>query len=467
MSASNLHSSRIEPQMEKRSKRYMDLLRRRLPLLFSITLAIYAFAWYPLPAAYQGAEGIMVALFLFALTQEQGRPMRTNTAFLLCMGLLVYLVAGLAYHKLVLPEGFKVSVRFSRYYLKPLLIVIVAFGLALARPRFAWLFLPIAFCGLLVQLALTIDGSLIDQILQGYRPSFGFTNAQHSGVAFGTALLALIIFAPRILHTRKPRRYVYGALLLCAIAIAAACVLVTQVRAVWLALALALPIGFVLSLVYRDRGRKNTFKGIYLPVFALLAVIGITSALLLTTGLEDRLEQRLVATDEQIQELQEALTLEDVARTSTTIRVASWAAAVDWFSERPILGWGPGTTPQLIEKAPYFDDWFKNQFGHLHNSYLEAAVSLGTVGLLLLLGLVVYLGWAIIQAYRSGAMPRDAFIFSWTFFIFWLVVNCFESYIMFNTGHVITACVGGFLYHFYLKAEIKDHDRTPGNESGD
>ncbi|WP_168203122.1 O-antigen ligase family protein [Marinobacter fonticola] len=451
--------------MEKRSKGYMDLLSRHLHILFSIALAIYAFSWHPLPPAYHGAEGALVALFLLSLCLRQGRPLRTNPAFLLCMALLVYLAASLFYHRAVLPEAYDVSVRFSRYYLKPLLILIVAYGLALARPGFAWLFLPIAFCGLLVQLALTVNGPLIDQILQGYRPSFGFTNAQHSGVAFGTALLALVIFAPRVLHTQKPQRYAYVVLLACAIVISAACVLVTQVRAVWLGLALALPIGFVLSLVYRDRSRKPSLKGVYLPIAALLAVIGVTTALLLTTGIEGHMEKRLSATDNQIEALQQAFALEDVKNTSTAVRVASWSAAIDWFSQRPILGWGPGTTPQLIENAPYFDDWFKNQFGHLHNSYLEAAVSLGTLGLLLLLGLVAYLGWATIQAYRSGAMPRDAFIFAWTFFIFWMVVNCFESYIMFNSGHVITACVGGFIYHFYLKTGVKDHAHKPGTRA--
>ena len=48
-------------------------------------------------------------------------------------------------------------------------------------------------------------------------------------------------------------------------------------------------------------------------------------------------------------------------------------------------------------------------------------------------------------------MPTDAFLFSWAFFAFWVVANCFESYINYASGFYLTTIIAGFLYAFQLQ----------------
>ena len=238
-------------------------------------------------------------------------------------------------------------------------------------------------------------------------------------------------------------------------------VLFTQVRAVWLGLAIALSAGLLIYFILaRRRPGAHPVVNITLTSCLLLMVL-VTTALLEFTDIGKRIESRLAISEETIEELQQALSLDSVPMTSSSVRVASWVAGFRWFVERPLLGWGPGTTDDLIDQSSLFSPSFKSQFGHLHNSYMETLVALGLVGTLILATLTLWIGWTTIRALKTKAMPMDAFVFSWVFFGYWLVVNVFESYIMFNTGHFLVACVGAFVYAFYLNSSVTGRASSP------
>lgn len=57
-------------------------------------------------------------------------------------------------------------------------------------------------------------------------------------------------------------------------------------------------------------------------------------------------------------------------------RVGLWEAGRLAFLDRPLLGWGPSPTPEILERT--YDQ--KDQFSHLHNLYLEFLVSFGSFG---------------------------------------------------------------------------------------
>ena len=234
-------------------------------------------------------------------------------------------------------------------------------------------------------------------------------------------------------------------------------VLATQVRAVSLGLLVTLPTALLLYwLTHRNREREQ--NGISGGPALVAAALIITTTLSLTTfsNIGDRISNRFnIAEDINMEDLRGAISLTDIRMDGVYIRIASWSAATRWIAERPLIGWGPAVAKDLIDREEYFSRSFKRRFGHVHNSYLEVLVALGMLGGGLLLALTAWIGRCTITAYRGGDMPRDAFIFAWVFFSFWGVVNLFESYIMYNSGHVLNACIGGFVYYFHMKGRIE------------
>ena len=125
------------------------------------------------------------------------------------------------------------------------------------------------------------------------------------------------------------------------------------------------------------------------------------------------------------------------------------------------MGWGGRGSRPLIDHSDLFSEKFKNNFNHLHNSYLQVLVEIGFIGAMFIVTLIVLLGRANIGAYQSRRMPLDAFLFSWLFFFFWLVVNAFESYIIYPSGTYLVAMVTGFFYSFCIQSSrIPEAEKT-------
>ena len=92
---------------------------------------------------------------------------------------------------------------------------------------------------------------------------------------------------------------------------------------------------------------------------------------------------------------------------SSAERIYLWKAALNQWSERPLMGWGPGTYAKTAGpfKAPYaqfvrypgMPAGFRTN-GHCHNLYLMVALQTGIVGLFLFLA---FLATAVRQAWRQ------------------------------------------------------------------
>ena len=94
----------------------------------------------------------------------------------------------------------------------------------------------------------------------------------------------------------------------------------------------------------------------------------------------------------------------DLNNPSIAERIYLWKAALNQWSERPLMGWGPGTYAKTADpfKAPYAQfihypgrpAGFKTN-GHCHNLYLMVALQTGAVGLLLFLAFLAATVWKI------------------------------------------------------------------------
>ncbi|HEY5805688.1 MAG TPA: O-antigen ligase family protein [Lysobacter sp.] len=89
------------------------------------------------------------------------------------------------------------------------------------------------------------------------------------------------------------------------------------------------------------------------------------------------------------------------------IRMRLYELGIARFKERPWLGWGLDSTPELIESAHL--DLAGERHVHLHNSYLDALVGMGLVGSTLLLILFVLVMREMVLAWHAGIISTASF----------------------------------------------------------
>ena len=421
-----------------------------------ISYAALFLIWFE---AFRTVESLLIVGFVALLIagattfSDALTPIR-DPFFRACIVLAIFLIVAGAWHALTLPEGYSASSKVARHYLKPMLVVPLAVGLVLYLPQGRWYFLLAAVLGLTGYLVFSTSAAEWQAAWAGRRVDFGIRNAQHTAMFFGVLTLGLMIFAPRlILSYRGWRRVVIVAAWAMFMALAVFGVVVTQTRAIWLGMLVAM-LALLACLVARVASQRGDRKSPKLFI-GLAIVLGVGIALPFGDRIWSTLENRLSAETVSLQSLTDAVTLSVEPTSSTAVRVASWRLALDWVSERPVLGWGAGSAKQLITDSDKLSPWFKARFGHLHSSYMEALLAYGLVGFLLIAFVLVVLARRVYLAYSNGAMPFDVFVFACAFFAFWLVINKFESYILYSTGQYIFAVALGFVYSFCLGLEEK------------
>jgi O-antigen ligase len=328
---------------------------------------------------------------------------------------------------------------------------LIAYGTAAQKKNPFWILISAAV-GLILYIAFKIPA--VDWLMswQGNRPSFGFRNAQHSAVVFATGLICICFFSHRLYCACKSRYklllsigLIFFILFLLWVTIA------SQTRGVWLGLIIASIITFLHSTIivsnkFTSIWEKN-HKGILLGIVGIAACISIFSSI----GIFDRISKRLSSEAISYHTIEKATHFNEKQLSSTGIRIASWRAAIDWGLERPIAGWGYRSVEILMAKDHRFSNPEWRGYGHLHNSYFEAWIASGFIGIALMLSVIIHVAIRTIQLWQQNKIPNDVFLFSWAFISFWLTVNCFESYINYSTGLYITSIIAGFIYAYCLQ----------------
>lgn len=97
------------------------------------------------------------------------------------------------------------------------------------------------------------------------------------------------------------------------------------------------------------------------------------------------------------------------APSSLSLRWHAQRFGLSLWLERPLFGWGPGSSHALIASSgrPALGVGGDEALDHLHNTYLELLVQLGLIGLLLWVGLFVSLFLSIVKARRAGLLSAD------------------------------------------------------------
>ncbi|WFM69798.1 O-antigen ligase family protein [Halomonas sp. CKK8] len=284
--------------------------------------------------------------------------------------------------------------------------------------------------------------------LQGERVGFGIRNLQHGSMLFGVALLGLVVFTPRfgrIGGRWVPWRLAVPVLLICLCLVGIA---IGQTRAVWLALVLAMLAAGGLWLVWVLTCSR--VKRAYLVRPLMLAAVGLLVTMIaLAVVFQGTFSERLSHESSVVREILQG-DFGAVPYTSIGIRIHSWRAALEWIAERPLVGWGSEGRSLVMDHTAWLPEEVKERFGHLHNYLLEVWVAYGLLGVLVIAALAAWIGRGTWLAWRSGVMPNDVALFGATFFVYWMVVNQFESYNSFGTGvYVHNLVVGGLVTHIW------------------
>ena len=122
--------------------------------------------------------------------------------------------------------------------------------------------------------------------------------------------------------------------------------------------------------------------------------------------------------------------------------------------ERPVIGWGPGTSRMLLMQHPLKA---AHGFPHVHNTYLDAFLELGSIGGGLFAASAFLLIRMLWRGRRDGSIPEDLAIFLFgvaAMLSIWSLSNVRYDHVDGRHYHLMLAAI---IYTFHLFAR-----RTPG-----
>ncbi|SFT81714.1 O-antigen ligase family protein [Halomonas saccharevitans] len=396
-----------------------------------------------LPEAGETA-GTLMALTGLIAALVWGKGVRSSAPFWLLLGAiavqLISWVAGYFHHPDWMTDNPQLD-RLAKWFL----FIGVAWWLGGSTRLTLWVWV-LGVAGLLTAVWIS-DDSLAAWLrgLEGGRVDFGIRNAQHTALFFGAALTGLLCFSQRCLTAGRLawlRRasWTLGTGM-CLIGVG-----ITQTRAVWLGMLPVLLVASAALALHHFAGRSTTrVKTSAWIGFALVCFTVVSAAWAFKGTIENRLERENAIIVQAMEG-----DWKEIPFSSIGNRLLSWRASVDWIAERPVVGWGEEGRGLVIDHTEWLPPQTRNNFGHLHNTLLELQVSYGALGLLVMSALVVWVGIGTWKAWRDGAMPSDMALFGLAYFVYYMVVNQFESYSFFWTGTYLQALVlGGLVTHIW------------------
>lgn len=405
---------------------------------------IWAYAFLGIVMDHLGSKtGTLSALLGLIAILVYGKTMRRSAALWLLLAAIVVQVISWTFGYYHHPQWIADNPQVDRLA-KLFIFIAVAWWLGGSTRNTLWLWM-LALLGFLVAVLLAGPGEWL-RGLEGERVGFGIRNQQHGSMLFGVAFLGLVIFARRLIMPAGSWVLWRIIIWILAMALCVTAIAIGQTRAVWLALVVALPVAGIIMLAWaRWRGTGQRVLG---PILAGLA-IGCLLILIAAWLFGGVLIERITAESSVIYQLAQG-NLDAVPYSSIGIRIHSWIAAFQWIAERPLVGWAGEGRSLVIDHTPWLPVGVKQNFGHLHNFFIEIWVAYGLLGVAVIAALAFWIGRGTWLAWRGGAMPNDIALFGAAFFVYWIIVNQFESYDSFWTGvYVHNLIVGGLVTHYW------------------
>ncbi len=418
------------------------------------SLFLYAFFWLLDIEISRIGESLMFLFFVIMLFTNKPKFLLREPIPYLLLGWIIFQVAMYQWAVARFPGLATDHINEARTLTNIFMFLVVAWWLG-GNARLIATMLVLCSLGYIIG-ATFQEGGLLDEMSQFrkyMRLDLGYLNAQHTAVYSTFVLFGILAFKSRIVsHTPERYKRPTQIVIYLVISFSFIAIITSQARASWLGIIITVAIYAATYFTLRIRRGKYEIR---VPQFRKKSMIGliITSSIILMVlasyNVHTVINKRLNAESDVVEKLIKGDT-EHMRLTSISLRIETWKLAVEWIKERPITGWGAQSRKALLQQSDW-TPWMKRTFRHLHNSYLELLVSYGFIGLSLFAGLFIYIWYRAWQAWQDKNIPNDVIAFSALWSIYWLIVNFFESYVIYSaTGNYINAMVAGILYTYHL-----------------
>jgi O-antigen ligase len=429
----------------------MILMRRAATLMVALLFVVLISAIWVENDSYRIAAALLVLSGIGIYLVEDFKP-SIGWMGIACIGWALYV--GIRYiviyrsgatHSLGASEGI---------YLLPAFYITVGYMMFLYR-RLLW---PLVLLWLAVSLVLVV--ATVDWLSfhDGAFHQFLFmNNTIHSSVAGGLIVIGAInlaAYAGKTLRTR-PQRLLLEGLAFALVAATFVGLYGAKSKGVWLALAGASLVQFLMSVSVRV-GRPALLKGAVLA--AALALFVGSFALANWSAIDTSYDSSIgvvakaLASGHPLGSLREAIGSGTVPN-NTNIRLMLWHNAIEVWSRNVLFGNGIAWR-DIYESTRYASIGFDI----VHNGYLEIGMRYGFLGL----GFYAVLyGWSMLKARRAvqrRLIPTEAYRFhvvSIVFFFATILTNS-NNRLAIGEAFMLTAAAFGF-YCFYL-VQKQDHD---------
>ncbi|WP_110666732.1 O-antigen ligase family protein [Salinicola halophilus] len=447
---------------------------RRCHIIGFASLICYLATWLAGFDFSRSFEPLLMLVYLIAISVRplHGRGFIDPLWLLLLVWLLIQLVT-LPPAMALFPDYADEQIKDMRGLTKVFLILPIAWVLA-GSTRLVLLALSTLIVG-------TMAGSLIHGesptmlatlLAAGERPTLGFQNWQHAGVCAGVTLIATACFAPRLIRDSAQRPTAQRVALRVAFSLVAAWSLmawtVSMTRSAWLGIAVVSLVAVIGAAIVWRRGYAFRTLRVRHVLLALAATLSVALLMGITYG--DPIIDRITAEQGTVAAVLRG-DLSAVPSTSIGFRIHAWHYALQLLEQKPWFGWGPKShIPLLLQSTNPVENTTlgavveRSNLRHFHSSYVTLLVGNGVIGALVYLATIATVAKAAWGSWRRGRMPTDVAIFLCLFFVFWAVVNAFESYIAYATGIYFVGAVGAVAYTYRMRERL-DRQRVARTES--
>jgi O-antigen ligase len=272
-------------------------------------------------------------------------------------------------------------------------------------------------------LLLALLGLFVGMTFYLFSHGQSLTSGQRTGfhlkiIAFGlyssTAVLGLLVLAPRMWGTKHslPSFALRVGLWLITLAVLVQGLFMTQSRGAWLTAAIVIPPVTMVRYWKLGSQEQGSWRLSVAVACAALLVCGALVGVNLPT-ISHRLSQ-----EKEMFAAAWRGDFEAVPSAGFGVRVHTFRFGVTKWLERPLFGWGPGSTvylishsdlPQLRHSKLVNGKWEAGHewLDHLHNTYLEILVRFGLVGAFLIVSVLGLLARGLWVSSREGRLPLD------------------------------------------------------------
>ncbi len=420
------------------------------------TLGLFLFAFFSflgIAGAHLGLGLILVAFIINI--DDVWSQIKYDRVFWLSIASLFYLIVHTSWAMVSLPALFDEHIKEASDWGKLILFICVAWQLKQDRNMIGVLLLVIA-AGFILGLILSIDWGNIETLFSGERQRFHMMS-NRIGIYSSVGIVGLVVLVNKFIgasgqyHITLLRK----ALWLVALVILVQANIASQSRGAWLSLIIVLPIVLVLGVRAHFLNKKSSItSNTHMLVISLICVIGLI--FLNIDSFKKRLGSQQVAVDAIVSQKYDKL-----PPVSTTWRFNVYLYGIEKWLERPLFGWGAGSTEYLIKVSGNEGLNLPGSSGglewmdHFHSTYLEILIRFGIVGLLFIFCVIWYVILELWKTYKANRADPDYVLFIMSGFGVIAIWSLFDFRITHYDGRFLWYIVGGLAFSYGLKLQMK------------